>query len=168
VTLKSHMRKRSVLFRGCMGVAAMLLGVASSVSCGRAPDGDTLLLKQADELQSETVPPDAEAYTRISPNRDPTRGFLALHSRSGTLYRGSSFIKDPLDAWQELLSRASPTPTRAACGRPGSRGPAPFGSAGFSLPGRPACRNNPAPTRSLNANRAIGCRARPACGQAPL
>jgi hypothetical protein len=48
----------------------MLLGIAALVSCARAPDGDTLLITQADELQPETVPPGAEAYTRTSPSRD--------------------------------------------------------------------------------------------------
>lgn len=91
MTLKSHMRKRSVLFRGCMGVAAMLLGVANPVSCGRAPDGDTLLIKQANELQSETVPPDAEAYTRTSPNRDTSS--ITIHWEFETAWGQSRYAQ---------------------------------------------------------------------------
>ena len=75
--IEEPMRRRVVLFRGRIGLAAMLLGVAAFVSCARAPDGGTLLITQADELQPETVPPDAEAYTRTNPNRDASS--IAIH-----------------------------------------------------------------------------------------
>ena len=51
-------------------MTVMLLGIAATVSCARAPDGNAIITKQADELQSGTVPPDAVANTRTSADHD--------------------------------------------------------------------------------------------------
>jgi len=51
----------------CCLTAAFL---CASLSCGRAPDADALLTKQADEIESLTVPPNAEALFRSSVDRN--------------------------------------------------------------------------------------------------